>query len=218
MIQSLKAQYELNRQLTAGLRSVENNKEMDSEKRLSPLEIQIEGLERELKLMNHPSQIQINLLKESLTNMEDPLLKQVLRLEKELQLLLSEQEKLVMVSNIDGIIGSVNVKEGEKVSPFMPMLTIHAKTPSYVQGYIHENIHNMITIGDKVRVYSLSSEKNAWIEGEVIGVGSRIVEYPERLRVPRDLKIWGREVVVQIPSENGFLLGEKVRIRSLKLY
>jgi hypothetical protein len=48
--------------------------------------------------------------------------------------------------------------------------------------------------------------------GEIVGVGARIVEYPERLRKRPDILIWGREIIVRLPPENRFLLGEKVRI------
>ena len=50
------------------------------------------------------------------------------------------------------------------------------------------------------------------VEGDVVGVGSRIVEYPVRLRKRQDIQIWGREVLIKIPENNAFLLGEKVRI------
>ncbi len=50
--------------------------------------------------------------------------------------------------------------------------------------------------------------------GTVVGVGSRIVEYPVRLRKHPDLQVWGREVVIKIPENNQFILGEKVVISS----
>jgi hypothetical protein len=44
----------------------------------------------------------------------------------------------------------------------------------------------------------------------VIGMGHRIVEIPERLRKIPEIKTYGREVLIQIPSDNKFLQKEKV--------
>lgn len=52
------------------------------------------------------------------------------------------------------------------------------------------------------------------VAGTVVGVGARIVEYPVRLRKNPVLQTWGREVLVKIPGNNRFILGEKVVITS----
>jgi hypothetical protein len=93
---------------------------------------------------------------------------------------------------------------------------LHTKSPSYVKGYIHEDVYNKVAIGQKVTIASFSDPKNT-IQGEVVGVGSRIVEYPVRLRKRPDFQIWGREIIIKIPSENNLLLGEKVRISYSRL-
>lgn len=188
-IKELQAQYERNKKLTAELKSVKKkNSSTDQEDNQNPLLIKIENLKRELQFAASPAQIK-----------------------DELNLLMEEKKKLTIYTQINGIIGSVNAKEGEKVSPFTPIITLHTKSPSYVKGYIHEDVYNKVTIGQKVTITSLSDVKNS-IEGEVVGVGSRIVEYPVRLRKRPDFQIWGREIIIKIPSKNNFLLGEKVRI------
>ena len=68
---------------------------------------------------------------------------------------------------------------------------------------------------DKVRVVSMANTSAATI-GEVVGVGARIVEYPVRLRKRPDIQVWGREIQILIPSENRFLLGEKLIITPVK--
>jgi hypothetical protein len=50
------------------------------------------------------------------------------------------------------------------------------------------------------------------VQGEVVGIGTRIVEYPVRLRKVPEVQMWGREVNIRIPPNSGFLLGEKVVI------
>jgi HlyD family secretion protein len=188
-IKELQAQYERNKKLTSELKSFKKeNNTASQDNNKNPLLLKIENLTRELRLASSPTQIK-----------------------DELNLLLEEQEKLTIYAQINGIIGSVNAKEGEKVSPFTPIITLHTKSPSYVKGYIHEDVYNKVTIGQKVTIASLSDVKNT-TEGEVVGVGSRIVEYPVRLRKRADFQIWGREIIIKIPSENNFLLGEKVRI------
>lgn len=188
-IKELEAQYERNKKLTAELKSFrKQNSSANQDDSQNPLLIKIENLKKELQLAVSPAQIK-----------------------EELNLLLAEKEKLTIYAQINGIIGSVNAKEGEKVSPFTPIITLHTKSPSYVKGYIHEDVYNKVNVGQKVTIASLSDPNNK-IEGEVVGVGSRIVEYPVRLRKRPDFQIWGREIIIRIPSENNLLLGEKVRI------
>ena len=214
-IKQLEAQYELNKKLTSDLKSIKKTPEgtaSDSEE--NPIKIKIESLKKELELAQHPSQLKIDMLKSGLYSSKDPVIIQVQRLEKELQLLLEEQNKLIKYAQITGVIGSVNFKEGEKVSPFTPIITLHTKSPSFIKGYIHENVYNKVLIGQNVHIHSIT-DKNNRTDGEVVGVGSRIVEYPVRLRKRQDFQIWGREILIKIPPENTFLLGEKVLITSI---
>jgi hypothetical protein len=118
---------------------------------------------------------------------------------------------MFILARISGMIGTVDFKEGEKVAPFTPILTLHTISPSFIRGYIHENAYSKVELGKKVIISSLDVKKIK-ISGEVIGVGSRIVEYPVRLRKYPDLQMWGREVTIKIPEGNKLLLGEKVAI------
>ena len=47
-------------------------------------------------------------------------------------------------------------------------------------------------------------------KGVVTTLGSRIVEIPPRLRKIKELKTFGREIIIEIPSDNPFLQKEKV--------
>jgi len=132
-------------------------------------------------------------------------------LEQELNLLRIEEAKLTILAKEAGVVGSVNVHEGEKVSPFDPILTLTAHSPTLVRGYIPEKVYNRIAMGDSVMVEAVS-EHGGILRGQVVGVGSRIVEFPVRLRKIPDLIVWGREVMVRIPEQNDYLLGEMVSI------
>jgi multidrug resistance efflux pump len=210
-IRELEAQYEMNKKLVAELRSVKKEDEKEDDSMSHPILTQIKSLRHLLESARNPTQIQIERINKQLSNTDDPLGAQVQRLSDELSLLQQEKEKLIMCAQISGMIGTVKFKEGEKVSPFDTILTLHAAAPSYVKGYIHENVYSHVTVGDTVTVKSFADAKQG-VSGQVVGVGSRIVDYPERLRKRQDIPIWGREVIIKIPENNSFLLGEKVLI------
>jgi multidrug resistance efflux pump len=212
-IKKKEAEYELNKKLISELRSVsrEGKINTDSVNELSnPLLVEISELKKELEIAKDPSQIIIERLNGELKGSEDPLVVQVERLTKELAMLNDEKDKLIILAPMDGVVGSVIYKEQEKVSPFDTIMTLHGESPSYVKGYIHENVHSSVSVGQTVQIHSLSD--NSYCTGEVVGVGSRIVEYPVRLRKHPDFVMWGKEVVIRIPDDNKFLLGEKVVI------
>jgi len=210
-ISLLEAQYKLNKELTSSLKSIESGQKDQNRESSNPIKEQIAALNQELRLALSPNQIKINMLKSSIADSANPIEIQIASLEKELNLLKEEKEHLLIFSSLNGVIGSVNYKEGEKVSPFMNIVTLHAKSPSFVKGYIHENIYSNVDIGQKVKVISIS-KKNSEIKGNIVGIGSRIIEFPERLRKRPDIVVWGREVIIKIVPENQFLLGEKVII------
>lgn len=212
-IAQLENQYKINKSLLSDLKSIPGRNASEVYGSNSPIELKIRSLKKELRLSVNPLEIQIELLQETLANSENPIKIQVQQLEKELKFLKEENSKLNIYSQISGIIGSVNFKPGENVSPFAPILTLHTKTPSYIKGYIYENAYSEIVMNECVNVASLATANNT-ITGCVVGIGGRIVEYPVRLRKHPDIQIWGREVVIRIPADNHFILGEKVLISS----
>ncbi len=213
-IKQLQAQYDINKEMTTKLGSIQHSVTAESrEGPGSPLKIRIESLKRELELTLSELEIQIDQLNKELEAPESPIKIRIERLERELNLLLAERNKLYIFAPVTGIIGSVNVKEGEKASPFVPVVTLHTKCPSYVKGFIHENVHNRISIGSQAEIIPLA-DRSKRVTGMVMGVGSRIVEFPVRLRRRPDVQVWGREVLIKIPEDNNLLLGEKVMIKS----
>ena len=211
-ITRLNNKQQINKGLTANLRSIQQDDDSRTQKGIrSPLQEQADSLKKELELGTHLTQLKINTLKETLNSSKAAGSIQLKGLEEELNLLHAEKKDLLKHSPITGVIGSVNFKQGERVSPFDPILTVHSRSPAYVKGYIHENVHSRISAKNKVRVVSMANTRAATI-GEVVGVGARIVEYPLRLRRRPDIQMWGREVQILIPPENGFLLGEKLII------
>lgn len=212
-IAELENEYNINRKLLSDLKSVPGDKANEPGSENSPIMLKIRNLKKELSLSVNSLVVQIELLQKTLDYSNAPVEIQVERLEKELVLLKKENSQLNIYAQISGIIGSVNFKPGEKASPFAPILTLHARTPSLIKGYIFENAYAKIKMGDKVDVSSCN-EVDCKIPGQVVGIGARIVEYPVRLRKHPDFQMWGREVVIRIPENNPFILGEKVSIAS----
>lgn len=215
-IRQLTSRHDLNQELTTELRSLRQPENLPGKNTVcSPIALEIESLKKESELLQNRIKTQVYWLQAELSSPENALSIRAQSLEKELNLLHREQENLLIYSQINGVIGSVHFRAGEKASPFAPILTLYTKAPSYVKGYIHENLYNQVAVGEKVIVSSLAG-KNTVTSGEVIGVGSRIVSYPERLRKRPEIQVWGREVQVRIPEDNAFLLGEKVIIQSAR--
>ncbi|HRO67985.1 MAG TPA: biotin/lipoyl-binding protein, partial [Pseudobdellovibrionaceae bacterium] len=142
----------------------------------------------------------------------DPLSVEIDDLTEELGYLENQRKNLYVFAEVDGIIGGVNFKKGEKVPAFTGLVSLSPQNPSYVEGFLHESLPTKVEIGRKVTVTPVSSGTPP-VEGTVVSVGSRIILMPIRLSHFPNLQVWGREVVVEIPPRNGFLLGEKVQIK-----
>lgn len=130
------------------------------------------------------------------------------QLEKEEALLVQEEEELIQYARVDGAIGNVYVEIGELVPSYTNLVSVYENNPTVIRAFTNE--HDLIDIksGDKVVVESTNRQHT--IEGTVIEIGSRIIEYPQRLRTFDKRPSWGRELFIKIPEESKFLNGEKV--------
>lgn len=120
-------------------------------------------------------------------------------------------KKLDLKAPSNSLVGNVHIKEGEYISSFKTMVTLYEPNPTLVAGFVHESMIVNVEVGDKFTIKSALNPGNS-CTGVVTGMGSRIVEIPERLRKIADLKTYGREVLITIPSDNKFLQKEKVII------
>lgn len=125
-----------------------------------------------------------------------------------------EKEKLLIYAPSDGLIGNVTCKEGENIAAFSTLMNFYKHNPTLVKGYVHESMILEVQVGDELEVSS-SLHPDLKIKGTVFGLGSRIVEIPERLRKIADFKTYGREVLIKIPAENKFLQKEKVLLNTI---
>lgn len=212
-LQQLESQYAINRELIQKLRSVRDNDSTSiAVSTNNPTLIRIQNLKEELARLDRSTAIMDENLRSQISHGVDPLKDQLEQYSDQLRLYTELNKKLFITAQSDGIVGAVFYKEGEKVSAFDSIATIHSESPSFVLGYIHENIYSSVFLGQSVTVRSLADKKHQ-VSGKVIGVGTRIVEYPLRLRKVPEVVMWGREVTIRIPEKNQFLLGEKVLIR-----
>ena len=88
------------------------------------------------------------------------------------------------------------------------MLSVYENNPTIIRAFTNE--HNNIDLVSGTEVLVESTNRQYKIKGTIVEIGSRIIEYPDRLRTFDQLPSWGREIFIQIPEESKFLNGEKV--------
>lgn len=174
----------------------------------------IESLQLRKRALRRSSNSRIKDLSSRLDAVERPVDAQIAELVKRQEEILRRQKELSVHAQLEGQIGSVLFKVGDRVPPYQPVLTVHGSRPSFVKGYIHENVSNDVRLRQTVWVRSANSaHASKWHEGIVESLGSRIVEFPLRLKVNPMAQAWGREVVITINGDHSLLLGEKVNVQ-----
>ncbi len=205
-IKNLLAEQRLNEKL---LKQISGKKTTDLQQ--SPLFTKIEGLREQRRHIEMSMEAQMVNLEQQLGASVRPSDSRLAELEERKHELQRQFTDLKVNAKFNGRVGSVNFKSGEIVAPFQPVLTVHGLSPRFIKGYIHENVFNEVAINQQVWVRSnTSSNHNEAISAVVESLGSRIVEYPVRLKKNLMVSAWGREVVVRLTDENQLLLGEKV--------
>ncbi len=130
---------------------------------------------------------------------------------QELEWRLQEQEKLNKYALFDGVIDNVNIKPGEQVEAYTPLLSINPIHPTTVVGYLVGSKDRNRNLGDIVLIRS-TEQSVIETEGKIIGFGS-ITELPEILQKSTAVKAFGLEVFIEIEDENALPVGEKVMIK-----
>ncbi len=217
-INGLKSRYELNKAF------MEQMSESDPEKGIAsadtkpgPLLEEIKGLKIQRRHLMESSQAEIDNIELQLSASERPVDARISGLEVKKKEALRQLVALKIHASSDGRVGSILFKAGETVSPYHPVLTVHGSSPSYIKAYISEHVINKIQLGQKVWVQSATALSGvSIIEGTVESLGSRIVEYPERLRRSPFVSAWGRETIIHLTETPSLLLGEKVVVQLKK--
>lgn len=202
------AELEKNKRLAENIQSIDTGKN-EGEAIQNPIFIEIESLKNELENSRNIITTEINNLKSERFASNNPIQSKIRVLEEELNYYNQIKEKLIITAPSNGLVGNVHCKEGEKIASFGTLITFYEESPTSVIGYIHEELILKININDEIDIYS-SSRPEIQTRGVVKTLGSRIVEIPPRLRKIKELKTFGREIIIEIPPDNPFLQKEKV--------
>ena len=210
-IDKLKAQYQQNLELTSKLKSISaSGLPSDSNDAMT---LRIRGLEKELNVLDESANAQIRVLHGSKGIQKTSSATEASAIRREMDMLLQEKKDLTIIAKDSWVIASVDAHDGEKVSSFNPILTLARKSPTMVRGYINEKIYTSVSVGDMVEITSQVNGQK--IPGKIVGMSSRIVPFPVRLLKAPEMPMYGREVMIRLPQDNGLLLGEKVSIAEM---
>ena len=125
--------------------------------------------------------------------------------------LLVRKDNMIITAPYDGLVGNIHGRVGEHQSSFSTLVTFYAQHPTLVKGYVHESLLVQVRLHDSLDVVSLVRPELS-CRGQVVALGTRVVEIPERLRKMPEIKTYGREILVAIPPANEFLQKEKVQL------
>jgi multidrug resistance efflux pump len=210
-IKNLEATIRYNQSLLEDLKSFDNQK-VNPEN--SPNAIKLAALKENIQLEIEPINIEIKQLEYELAAIKTPSEVQQQKLKNDIDYYKNEQQKLVILAPSDGLVGNILCKKGENIPAFSTLINFYERNPTIVKGFVHESLILQVKVGDSLSIAS-SLHPAHQVRGKVIGLGSRIVEIPERLRKDPVIKTYGREVLIRIPSDNLFLQKEKVILNSL---
>lgn len=197
--------------LFEGLSSIDSNQQD-----YTPLTDKIKFLEQEKELAIKSSDLEIRNIKNELRLGSNPYSVEIERLRAEQKF--EAENKVIEVllrAPSEGVIGNVYCKKAEHIPSFKTLIIFYEPNPTQVKGYVHEEQILEINLQDSVIIRSTKDEE-LYCKGVVTGMGSRIVEIPDRLRKIPDLKTYGREVLLSIPSDNNFLQKEKVGLEVIE--
>ncbi len=187
----------------------------DLDLKIQQVRAQLSKLKAEYSLkqeMNRLGSFSSNKSNDLQNSQMDPVSTEIQSYEEQLKSLVLRERNLYVFAETAGVVGSVNFKKGEMAAPYSPILTISPTSPTYIQGFIYESLQTKVKTGQKIKITALA-DSSRHIEGRVVSLGSRIVQLPPRMERTPNMPLWGREVTVELPVANPFLLGEKVQVQ-----
>lgn len=206
-IQELEKELSFKQSLAEGLQSIQIE-----ESAYNPIKDEIANLKSKLAELNEAYALVVTGIENELRLGKNPFAQRVRRLNAEADFSEDKMvQEIVVLAPIDGIVGNIFCKEAEHIPSYKTLMTFYEPHSSLIRGFVHEDLTLEVDIGKQFRISSLK-DASVQYDGEVIGLGSRIVEIPTRLRKMPDLKTYGREVLISITKENAFLQKEKVAI------
>ncbi len=210
-IRTLQSEINLNQSILSELKSVDVNGVATNN---SPNAMKIQALQKEMEMVARPIDAEIKKIRLEISQTGEPSKVEINKLRGEADIRKKEEQSIFLIAPSDGLVGNVHCKVGENISSFNTLISFYERNPSLVKSYVHENLILTVQVGDSLEVISSYHPDNK-VVGKVVGMGSRIVEIPERLRKLPEIKTYGREVIVALPPVNSFLQKEKVVLNLL---
>jgi len=209
-LQKLIEQKKFNDGLYKGLKNVDPD---DSGH--SPIDSRIRALKREKTLVAASFDQKVENIESEIRAGINPYREEIKRWEAERAFELSNKTiDFQLMAPSDGVVGNIYCKEAEHIPSFKTLLSFYEPNPSLVEGFVQEDLILHVALKDSFLIRS-SKDPETYCYGIVTGLGSRIVEIPERLRKITGMKTYGREVLIRIPADNNFLQKEKVVLEFL---
>lgn len=191
---------------------LEGVKTIDLKVSHTELDQKISDLQTELQKRVDPLNVEIANLQKDISASRNLVNVRIKKLRQELDLIQEQEDALHLKAPMSGIIGQLNYQKGENVEAYSNLMKIYGERPNIVTTYVADGQLAQIEMGDTLSIASINAP-NYQVEGLVIGLGTRITSLPERLRKIPEIKAWGREVQVRIPSSNNFMQGERVLVK-----
>ncbi|MDZ4706942.1 MAG: HlyD family secretion protein [Saprospiraceae bacterium] len=164
---------------------------------------------KEIDIKNNENLIMA--LERAMSQSPDPSREKQSSIHAEVSRLEEQQKELVLLADTEGMIGQLEVQNGDPVPAYQSLIKIYSAHPNLVTAYINEGYLGKVTFKDSVLVQSIS-ETGYQLKGSILNLGSRIAVVPDRLKKIPELKAWGREVQIEIPADNRLIQGEKVKV------
>jgi multidrug resistance efflux pump len=198
--------------ITKDIKSVDLN----ASKLTNSYDIQIANLKDQINLMSQNTESNIRQLQIQKSTLKNNNRAQLDKINSQVRIVNSDKKRLVIVSQIDGIVGNVSCKYKENIEQFKPMLTLLEKAPTKVIAYINENYAAALNLGDSVKVSAFLNPKKKY-NGKIMALGHRIIELPSRFWKIPNTQVYGREVIISLQPDNDFLHNEKVNVAPINL-
>jgi multidrug resistance efflux pump len=172
------------------------------------LEISIDGLKSRIEDLELSFIEQKSYLKQKLKDEDGNFIAQINSLKEELKMLKVKEEKLTILSPIDGVIGEIFLTENSQLKPFEPLFKIYLEEPEFVVGYIHEDLETSFKERQKVLIRDVENEIFGYIES----IENRVEDIPMELRKYQNIALRGYKVIVAIEKNSSLKLGKRVSI------
>ena len=211
---------EIDRKIESTQKEIAYNKSLiENLQSIDPVETSYNPLEDELASYLHEKADLVQLYENKIKGLEEELALGQNPFREQINRYVAEQEfeesqiniPILVTAPTDGLVGNISCKEEEHIPSYSTLITFYEPHSGVIIGYIHEDLTLEVEIGQDYTIASLKDE-NIYYPGKVIGLGSRIVEIPSRLRKVETVKAYGREVLIEVSTDNSFLQKEKVSI------